>query len=246
MGFVPMTLWIFYFSGGHGDSYPPTMILVGFLTSLVVGAFEEYAFRGPLLAALRQHLSIFNTIVLSNLLFVIYHLQSQPVHFWIAIFLAGVIFANLRFRGLSIGWIALIHGLIDTFMFMFPRMTPDPFSFHALFFQAGLLAYVVVTFPHSKNLKLRGVIIVTIAIFFFAYVQKIYRKEVTAPTTYSLNDSTNITMERFRKNIGSNGIDQRTQFFKNGQKLNIPIKLSTSSKYEIKVPTTNSTQINKP
>lgn len=85
MSFAPMALWVFYFSSGHSASFTPVMIFFGFFTSLVVGAFEEYAFRGPLLFALHQRLSLFTTIALSNVLFAVFHVQAQPLQIWGAI-----------------------------------------------------------------------------------------------------------------------------------------------------------------
>jgi membrane protease YdiL (CAAX protease family) len=82
LGLVPVALWGFYFSGGQGQNFTPFKMFVGFFTSLVVGVFEEYAFRGPLLFALRQRLSLFATVVLSSVLFSIYHVQAQPFRCW--------------------------------------------------------------------------------------------------------------------------------------------------------------------
>ena len=148
--FVPTALWVFHFRGGQGDNFTPSQMAVGFFTSLVVGLFEEYAFRGPLLFALRQRLSLLATAVVSSALFAVYHVQAQPMRSWGAIFLTGVIYANLRFRGLSLGWLAIIHGATDAFYFVFPGTTPNLFSFHGVAFQGGLLAYAVLTFPRSK------------------------------------------------------------------------------------------------
>lgn len=156
MGFVPIALWLLYFSAGHGEAFTPNMMYVGFFTSLVVGVFEEYAFRGPLLAALRQRMSLLTTIVFSNVLFAIYHVQAQPLRFWLAISLTGVIYANLRFRGLSLGWLAVIHGVTDASLFFFPDIHPDPFGFYGLVLHLGLLVYAVMTFPRSKVTESRS------------------------------------------------------------------------------------------
>jgi membrane protease YdiL (CAAX protease family) len=150
MGFVPTALWILYFSGSQGETYPPFMKFVGFFTSLIVGAFEEYAFRGPLLSALCQQLSVFTATILGSVLFTVYHFQAQSFQAWIAIFLTGVIYANLRLRGLGLGWLALIHGITDASLFMFPSQNPALFGLYGLTFQGGLLIYAVATFPRSK------------------------------------------------------------------------------------------------
>jgi membrane protease YdiL (CAAX protease family) len=150
MGFVPFALWLYFFNAGHGQSFTNMMMVVGLFTSLVVGLFEEYAFRGPLLSALSDRFSLFTTVVLSNILFAVYHIQAQPIRFWLIIFLTGVIYANLRLRGLSLGWIALIHGVTDASFFLFPSINPEPFGFYGLVLQIGLLIYAVMTFPRSN------------------------------------------------------------------------------------------------
>lgn len=150
-GLVPLALWAYYFSGSHGDPFAPWMIALGTLTSLIVGLCEEYTFRGPLLATLRQDLSAFSTIFLSSVIFTLYHFQAQPVSSWGMVFLTGVILANLRLRGLSLGSLALLHGLIDASYFLFQQHSQDPFSFPGLAVQNGLLAYALVTYPRSNN-----------------------------------------------------------------------------------------------
>ncbi len=150
MGAVPLALWAFYFSGGEGEAFTRFQMLVGFFTSLGVGIFEEYAFRGPLLFALRQHLSLLTSVVLGSALFAAYHVQAQPIEGWVAIFLTGVIYANLRFRGLSLGWLAAIHGVTDALFFAFPDNPPNLFNFYGLILQAGLLIYAVMSFPRKK------------------------------------------------------------------------------------------------
>jgi membrane protease YdiL (CAAX protease family) len=151
LGFAPVALWTFYFSGGSGPPFTRLMMLVGIFSSLIVGVWEEYAFRGALLFAFRQRMPVFASIVLSSGVFAIYHVEAQPFRAWLHIILMGVIFANLRFRGLSLGWLAMIHGVIDALFFFFPAFNPDPFGFRGLMFQAGLLIYAVATWPRSIN-----------------------------------------------------------------------------------------------
>jgi membrane protease YdiL (CAAX protease family) len=147
MGIIPVALWEFYFTGSDGSRFPAPMICGGMFSTALVGLFEEYAFRGPLLAALRQKMSLLSSILLSSAFFVIYHVQAQPPSTWGAIFLMGVIFANLRVRGLSIGWLAVIHGVIDASFFLFKTDNPAQFSFYGIVLNVGLLAYAVMTFP---------------------------------------------------------------------------------------------------
>lgn len=146
-GIIPVALWVFYFSCGYGQAFTPYKIAAGCFASLVVGLLEEYAFRGPLLSALRGRTSVVATTALTAALFTIYHIQAQPFTHWGAIFLMGVIFANLRFRGLSVIGLTLIHWIIDALYFCFTDRTPDPFGFVWVAFQVGLLVYAVVTLP---------------------------------------------------------------------------------------------------
>jgi hypothetical protein len=97
-----------------------------------------------------QRGSGFSAVVLSNVLFAAFHFQAQPVRAWPSIFLLGVIFAHLRLRGLSLGWLALLHGVLDAGWFWFPWNTPDPFGFYGLVLLAGLLIYAVVTWPRGR------------------------------------------------------------------------------------------------
>ena len=150
LGWVPVGLYLFYFSAGEGPSFKVPMMGVGFFTSLVVGLFEECAFRGALLAALAQRFSLFSAVVLSNVMFAAFHIQAQPVAAWPSIFLLGVIFAHLRLRGLSLGWLAMVHGVLDAAWFWFPWNAPAPFGFDGVVLQAGLLMYAVVSFPRGR------------------------------------------------------------------------------------------------
>jgi membrane protease YdiL (CAAX protease family) len=150
-GSLPLALWMFYFSGSRGDSFAPWMIALGFVTSMVVGLFEEYAFRGPLLAALSRRYSLFTAAFLSTLVFTLCHFQAQPVAAWGNIFLTGIIMANLRLRGLSLGSLALLHGLIDASYFLFREYSADLSNFHGLTLQIGLFAYALWSRPQATS-----------------------------------------------------------------------------------------------
>lgn len=150
-GSIPLALWVFYFSGSRGDDFMPWMIALGFITSMVVGLFEEYAFRGPLLAGLAKRWSDFPAVLVSSLLFTVYHYPVQPVASWGSIFLTGIVMANLRLRGISLGALSLLHGLIDASYFLFSDITQDPFNFHGLVLQLGLFCYALWTRPAKAD-----------------------------------------------------------------------------------------------
>ncbi|HWD18706.1 MAG TPA: CPBP family intramembrane glutamic endopeptidase [Verrucomicrobiae bacterium] len=148
LGLVVVALWWFYFSGGVGDGFSTDMICIGVATSAVVGLFEEYAFRGPLLVALgpaRQ------AVLLSSFLFAIYHFQAQSVEAWPAIFGTGVVFASLRFRGASLALLVALHTLIDAGYFFFASGTPAMTSAHGLALTLGALGLGAAVFPYRRR-----------------------------------------------------------------------------------------------
>ena len=150
LGFSPMILWTLYFSQSHGPGFPTYMKAIGISTSLVVGLFEEYAFRGLLLTGFTWCLTILPAIIVTNLLFCGYHIQAQPLESWGMIFLTGVVFANCRLRGLGLGWLVLIHGAIDALYFLFFIDTPHPFSTPGIVLHVGLLVCAIATYPRGK------------------------------------------------------------------------------------------------
>jgi membrane protease YdiL (CAAX protease family) len=139
LGFFPVALWCFYTSGSRGDHFPHQMIFIGAATSAIVGLFEEYAFRGPLLIDLAQPASVLRSIFISAFLFTIYHFQAQSLRSWPAIFLTGITFAGLRFRGVSLAWLVLIHTIIDASYFFFGSQTPPTTSLYGVILNLGLL-----------------------------------------------------------------------------------------------------------
>ncbi|HEY1170573.1 MAG TPA: CPBP family intramembrane glutamic endopeptidase [Verrucomicrobiae bacterium] len=146
---APLALWTFYFSGSKGDSFVPWMIAVGFITSMIVGLFEEYAFRGPLLTTLHQQLGYVGSILISSFLFALFHLQAQPFSHCLMILLTGIILANLRLRGIGLGWLALLHGLIDASAFLFHTQSADALGLHGLAVHAGLLVLALISYPRA-------------------------------------------------------------------------------------------------
>jgi membrane protease YdiL (CAAX protease family) len=150
-----------------GRYWPRHVVLAAAFTTPFVGAFEECAWRGVVLEALRARRSTFTAIVLSSLLFTLYHVQAQPFSAWPAIFLIGVVLANYRIRGLSIFWLAIIHTVVDTAVFLFAtdyfpihtRLAPhvlvieEPAACpsHEALILSGLLLLGLVTYPRASR-----------------------------------------------------------------------------------------------
>jgi len=144
-------LWWVYFSGGVGEKFGGRDIVVGAATSLVVGLFEEYAYRGPPLMELGQCVSERAAISVSSLLFMLYHFQAQNLESWPTIFLTGVTLANLRCRGLSLSWLVLAHGVTDTGYFIFGSQAPPFMSFPGMILVAGTLVCALRTLPANRS-----------------------------------------------------------------------------------------------
>jgi membrane protease YdiL (CAAX protease family) len=99
---------------------------VGIAATVMVALFEEAAFRGAILSGLRGVTTTGWAIVGSAFLFTLFHFQAQPTRVWPLLFVTGVVLANLRTRGLSLGWLAALHGLFDIPFFFFG--TEGPFE----------------------------------------------------------------------------------------------------------------------
>ncbi len=143
-----------YWLGCSGSSYPLTIAVGAFFTTVFVGLFEEYAFRGALLSGLTGLMSPFKAIVLSNLVFAVYHVQAQPVSDWISIFLIGSILACMRIRGISLFWLAVIHIVIDDLDFFIGLNRPPLLSSNYMLFNIGLLVFAIYLFSKRNANRL--------------------------------------------------------------------------------------------
>jgi membrane protease YdiL (CAAX protease family) len=151
IGALPILLWNYYFSQSSGDDFSPPQIVLGVLSSVAVALFEETAFRGAVFASLRQRCSNFTTVFGTSLLFTLFHLQAQSTERWISIFLTGLVFANLRARGLTLAGLALIHATIDSLFFLHPSNNPESFSKPDQALTFGLLVMSVLLLPSRQR-----------------------------------------------------------------------------------------------
>ncbi|MBL0350196.1 MAG: CPBP family intramembrane metalloprotease [Elusimicrobia bacterium] len=133
------------------EPWPIHMVYVGIATSLVVGLFEEYLFRGALLSGLVRQLPLPWAIVISSLIFTVYHVQAQSLIGWPGIFLVGIVFANLRVLGFGLLSLSILHGLIDWGYFL---VAPESGVSFAFLIAAGILA--VLSLSHVLLTRKRG------------------------------------------------------------------------------------------
>lgn len=144
-------LWALFLTESTGSPWPWRDRLIGIPICLTIGLFEELAFRGVVLELLLARLRPRAAALASALAFTVYHCRPQSLPAWPHVFLTGAVFANLRLRGIGIGWLALIHAAVDAaFFFALDKGVQDYGSAHAAFL-AGLFLYAVVTIPPEKE-----------------------------------------------------------------------------------------------
>ncbi len=102
---------------GQGPAWPLGLALIGLAATLPVVLFEEYAFRGGILHGLASRFGFPISLLGGSALFAVFHLQAQPISAWPAIFLFGLAWSGLRLRGLGLGWLALLHFIVDGLYF---------------------------------------------------------------------------------------------------------------------------------
>jgi membrane protease YdiL (CAAX protease family) len=95
-------------------------------SSFVVGFFEEILFRGVLLRALYDQYGAGTALWGSAFVFVLFHVQAQPLAVWPGIFLTGLIFAQMRLQGVSLWGLAFVHSVYDTLVFVFEARDEFP------------------------------------------------------------------------------------------------------------------------
>ena len=130
---------------GQGPAWPLDLALVGLAATVPVVLFEEYAFRGGILHGLASRFGRPTALLGGSVLFTVFHLQAQPFSIWPAIFLLGLVWSGLRLRGLGLGWLALIHFIVDGLYFAkldFPSAFSGPgYLYHGLLLVAAVWAW---------------------------------------------------------------------------------------------------------
>lgn len=142
-GLVLIGIWVWHLSGYGGEEFSGWMIFGGVISSLIVGFWEEFAFRGMVQGILMEWFGRMGVVMIGSALFTVYHVQAQSVWAWIPIFLTGVIFANLRFAGGTLLTLSLAHGIADSFYFVFGSEGPGVESSEQMIFM-GMLGMVAV------------------------------------------------------------------------------------------------------
>jgi len=151
-GGILISLHLIFWFGCGGSSYPKNIALGVSITTMFVGLFEEYAFRGTLLSGMSGLMSPLKAVVFSNIIFTVFHILVQPIRNWTIIFLIGCILASMRIRGISLFWLAVIHIIMDDLYLLFGLRHPSFLSVNNVLFNIGLLTFAVVIFPKDKEI----------------------------------------------------------------------------------------------
>lgn len=132
------------FYGGYADSAASRIVFA--LTSIVVAAREELLYRGVIQTLLARRLSFPATLIVSNVIFVLYHYGAQPLYLvgTTEIFAIGCILGLIyRATGTLLAPIAL-HAAYDALWSFGPLLTPPPSDYYRIPFHLLGLALVLV------------------------------------------------------------------------------------------------------
>lgn len=140
-------LWSLLLTQAHGEPWSSRERILGVSACLVVGVFEETLFRGALLDGLCRMIGPARASLASAAMFMVFHTRPQAVAAWPHIFLTGAVFANLRFRSMSLGYLALIHAAVDSMFFFYGKEPMTGYGLVYYVFVGGLFVYAAATAP---------------------------------------------------------------------------------------------------
>ena len=95
------------------------LLILGFIMLFFVGFGEELMFRAILQRRMQTRVGIWGGIVLTSFLFAAMHSVYFSFVYLIYVFIVGMILGVAYYRTKSLGFVALIHGSINFFLFSF-------------------------------------------------------------------------------------------------------------------------------
>ena len=137
---------LLHFAHGSGSDLPPWVILFGWLATGPVALFEEAAFRSLMFLSMRRQLSPRLAALLCSTLFMVYHVEAQPVEHWPHIFVFGLGTCAAIQCGAGLGWLIAAHWLVDGAWF---HLTTGPGSSWAW---DGYTVFLIITSAASLAL----------------------------------------------------------------------------------------------
>ena len=146
-----IALWSLLLTQAHGEPWSWGERALGVGACLIVGAFEEFLFRGVLLAGLVARIGGSRASLASSVLFTIFHTRPQAVAAWPHIFLTGTVFANLRLRGMGLAALAAVHAAVDSMFFFYGKEPMTGYGPVYYAFLGGLFVYSMLTVPRERQ-----------------------------------------------------------------------------------------------
>ncbi|HPR98450.1 MAG TPA: type II CAAX endopeptidase family protein [Methanomassiliicoccales archaeon] len=101
------------------DLGPLTLSKLLLVMVVFVGFGEELIFRGLLQSSIEKHYGKYLAVFVSALMFAIMHSGYHSIPYLIFVFLVGLTLAYAYQRTSSLGLVALMHGLLNFFLFSF-------------------------------------------------------------------------------------------------------------------------------
>ena len=95
------------------------MLVLGFIMLFFVGFGEELMFRALLQRKLQGRIGVWAGIILTSVLFAAMHSVYFSYAYLVYVFIVGMIIGVAYYRTKSLGFVALIHGSINFFLFSF-------------------------------------------------------------------------------------------------------------------------------
>jgi uncharacterized protein len=93
------------------------LLVLGFIMLFFVGFGEELMFRAILQRRMQTRIGIWGGIVLTSVLFAAMHSVYFSFVYLIYVFIVGMILGVIYYKTKSLGFVSLIHGLINFFLF---------------------------------------------------------------------------------------------------------------------------------
>jgi hypothetical protein len=60
-------------------------------------------------------------VVVAAFVFMVFHVQAQPLYYFPALFLHGMVWGTLRCAGVGLGWLIVLHAVFDCVIFLGSR-----------------------------------------------------------------------------------------------------------------------------
>lgn len=126
-------------------SDPIDSLLLAFLSSFVVGFFEEALFRGAIFDTLNSEYGVKKALFWSSVIFTIYHVQAQPISAMPLIFVFSLLFGLLRADGVSLFLLSVLHAVYDCFVLVWgpgEGVWIQWSIFEVIFFASAVFLYI--------------------------------------------------------------------------------------------------------